>query len=315
MEIISSIKNISNSPRTVVTMGTFDGVHIGHQAIIRRLKERAAEEDAKSMIITYVPHPREIIHDMSRNPIQFLTTLQERIKLIAEQKPDYLIVHPFNKDLLRVDAERYIENYLLKYMKVQGFVVGYSHSFGRDRQGTPEFLKKLGDEKYGYFTEIVPRISNGEFIINSTNIRRLIATGDIDTANRYLGRPFHIRGTVVSGDNRGSKIGFPTVNILPLSPKKILPHIGVYCVSVLFRRKLYRGMCNIGYRPTFDGKFLTIEIHIPDHIVRARPGNEIEFRILHRIRDEKRFDSVDALIAQLEKDKLKCKEKVELEDS
>ncbi len=302
-------------PETVVTMGTFDGVHIGHQEIIRILNEKAREKGLKSVLITYVPHPREVILEMDRNPIQFITTLQERIKLLSSLGLDYLVVHPFNKDLLKLEPKRFLENYLLKFMKVKGFVVGYSHSFGRDRKGTPEFLKKMGEEKYGYFTEIVPAINDRNTVINSTNIRRLLAAGEIDLANQYLGRPFHIKGTLVAGDNRGRRLGFPTLNVLPLSPKKIIPHIGVYCVSVYFRRRTYKGMCNIGYRPTFDGKFMTIEIHLLDTVVKARPGNEIDFSIHRRLRDEIRFDSAADLVEQLNKDKINCSEKFELEDS
>ena len=315
MEIISSIKNIPNIPKAVVTMGTFDGVHLGHQEIIKKLISKAEKYKSKSVLITYVPHPREVITEINRNPIQFINTLQERIKLISEEGLDYLIVQPFNKDMLKLEPQRFVENYLLKYMKIVGFVVGYSHSFGRNREGTPDFLKKLGETKHSYFTEIVGEIRDKDFIINSTNIRRLLAAGEIELANQYLGRPFHIRGTIVKGDSRGSKLGFPTLNILPLSPKKLIPHIGVYCVSVHFRRQNYHGMCNIGYRPTFNGKFLTIEIHLLDVNVRANAGNEIDFYIHRKLRDEIHFESVDKLIAQLEKDKEKCNKNFELEDS
>lgn len=315
MEIISGIKNIPNSPSTVVTMGTFDGVHLGHQEIIAECVKKAKENDAKSVLITYVPHPREVISEPNRNPILFINTLQERLKLISDMGLDYIVVQPFNKEMLKLDPERFIKNFILKFMKVKGFVVGYSHSFGKERKGSPEYLKELGETKYNFFTNIVPEIKENDTGINSTNIRRLLAAGDIENANRYLGRPFHIKGAVVRGDNRGSKLGFPTINVLPISPKKIIPHIGVYCVTVYFKRKKYRGMCNIGYRPTFDGEFLTIEIHLLNVDVRAKSGNEIYFKIHRRLRDEIRFNSKEELIAQLNKDKIKCNENFGLEDS
>lgn len=315
MEIISGIKNIPNKPECVVTMGTFDGVHTGHRQILEQLINTAEKHNVRSVLITYVPHPREVISEISRNPIQFINTLQERIKLISDLGLDFIVVQPFNRDMLKLEPDYFIESYLLRYLRVKAFVVGYSHSFGRERKGTPRYLKELGDTKFGYFTHIVDEIRDGDFVINSTNIRRLLAAGDIEKANRYLGRPFHIKGTVVRGDSRGGKLGFPTINILPLSPKKMIPHIGVYCVSVYFRRKHYRGMCNIGYRPTFDGKYLTIEIHLLDADVRARAGNEIDFSIHRRLRDEIRFDSAEDLIAQLKNDKKQCSENFELEDS
>lgn len=309
MDVISGIENIPDRPAAVVTMGTFDGFHKGHQHVVEQLVQRAKAESVKSILITFVPHPREVLTDMKRNPIQFITTLEERIKFLSQTEIDYIIIHPFTHLIADLEAKTFLQDYILKYIDVKGFLMGYSHNFGKDRKGNPEYLKHLGDTKFNFFTEIIGEVKNEEFTINSTNIRRLIAAGDMTTVNHYLGRPYHLKGKTINGESRGKHLGFPTLNILPSSPKKIIPSVGVYCVNVFIQRKSYRGMCNVGYRPTFNGQFLTIEVHVIDAELRTLYNHEIDVDFLCRIRNEEKFESGEKLIEQLVADKETCKRK------
>jgi riboflavin kinase / FMN adenylyltransferase len=307
MDVISSIENIPDRPSALVTMGTFDGFHLGHQKVVNHLVEKAKSLGLKSILVTYAPHPREVISEMNRNPITFISTLEERIKLLSESGLDYIVVHPFTKALASVEPDIFIRNTIMKFIDVKGFIIGYSHSFGKMRKGTPQFLKELGESELDFFTEIIKEVRNEDFTINSTNIRRLIGAGDMETVTHYLGRPYHLKGKVINGEKRGKELGFPTLNILPSSPKKIIPHVGVYCVNVYIQRRNYRGMCNVGYRPTFDGHYLTIEVHVLDAELKKLYEHEIDVDFIRRIRDEIRFNSKEELIQQLEKDKVNCK--------
>ncbi len=313
MEIISSIDNLPGNPEACVTIGTFDGFHVGHRKVISRLVERASEEKVKSILITFAPHPREIVTHHERAPLRFINSLEERIQNLSGTGLDYIIIQPFNQYMANLEGEIFLERYILKRIKVKSFVIGESHTFGKNRKCTAERLKKIGHEKHHFDVEIISRVKDGNFIINSSNIRRLIATGDMESVRKYMGKPYHMKGRIISGDKRGRKLNFPTLNILPSSPKKIIPKPGVYCVKVHIRRDVGRGMCNIGYRPTFEGNHLTIEVHVINRELRNLYGRELDMEFFHFVRNEIKFHSVDELKKQLEKDKKYCKE-LKLED-
>lgn len=313
MEIISSLDNLPGNPEAYVTIGTFDGFHLGHQKVISRLVEKAREDQVKSILITFAPHPREIIQNVTLEPICFINSLEERIQNLSATGLDYIIVQPFNQYMANLEGEVFLERYIMRRILVKGFVIGESHTFGKDRKCTAQLLKALGEQKYGFDVEIISRVRDGDFIINSTNIRRLIATGNMESAKKYMNKPFHMKGRVISGEKRGRSLSFPTLNILPSSPKKIIPKEGVYCVKVHIQRKTFKGMCNIGTRPTFEGNHLTIEVHVIDQELDNLYGRELDMEFFHYVRDEMKFNSVDDLKKQLEKDKKYCKE-LKLED-
>lgn len=313
MEIISSIDNLPGNPQAYMTIGTFDGFHLGHQKVISRLVEKASQDNVKSILLTFAPHPREIVANTSGEPIRFINSLEERIQNLSVTGLDYIVIQPFNQYMANLDGEMFLERYILKRIQVKGFVIGESHSFGKDRLCTASRLKELGQKKYNFHVEIISRVTDGDFIINSTNIRRLIATGDMESVKKYMNKPFHMRGRVISGEKRGRTLNFPTLNVLPSSPKKIIPKEGVYCVKVHVRRKTFKGMCNIGYRPTFEGNHLTIEVHVIDQELNNLYGRELDMTFFHYIREEMKFKSVDELKKQLENDKKYCKE-LKLED-
>ncbi|MDD5582952.1 MAG: bifunctional riboflavin kinase/FAD synthetase [Candidatus Marinimicrobia bacterium] len=307
MEIISGVDNLPGYPEAYVTIGTFDGFHLGHQKVIERLVEKVQNEKVKSVLITFAPHPREIVGNKTSEPIRFINSLEERIQNLASMNLDYLIIQPFNHYLANLEGEIFLEDYLLKNIQIKGFVMGENHTFGKDRKCTAFRLKELGEKKYNFDVEIISRVRDGDFIINSSNIRHLIATGKIELANKYMKKPYHLKGRVISGEKRGRTLQFPTLNILPLSPKKIIPKEGVYCVKVHIIGKSYKGMCNIGYRPTFERNHLTIEVHVIDQKLSNLYGREIDMEFFHYVREEMKFDSVEELKKQLEKDKIYCK--------
>jgi riboflavin kinase/FMN adenylyltransferase len=313
VEIVSSIDNLPGYPEAYITIGTFDGFHLGHQRVVSRLVEKAEQSRKKSILITFAPHPREIIADNTKEPIRFINSLEERIQNLSVTGLDFIIIQPFNQYISNLDGETFLERYILKRINVQGFVIGESHTFGKDRKCTAQRLKELSEKKYDFDVEIISRVTNGDFIINSSNIRRLIATGDMESAKKYMKKPFHMKGRIITGEKRGRTLNFPTLNILPSSPKKIIPKVGVYCVKVHIQRNVYKGMCNIGYRPTFQGNHLTIEVHVVDQKLNNLYGRELSMEFFHFMREEKRFENVDELKKQLEKDKIMCRD-LKLED-
>jgi riboflavin kinase / FMN adenylyltransferase len=313
VEIISSIDNLPGNPEAYLTIGTFDGFHLGHQKVISRLVEKAQNEKVKSILITFAPHPREIVTHHSPMPIRFINSLEERIQNLSGTGLDYIVIQPFNQYMANLEGEIFLERYILKRIRVKGFVIGESHTFGKNRTCTAQRLKKLGEEKYHFNVDIISRVTDGKFIINSGNIRRLIATGKMESVRKYMNKPYHMKGRIISGEKRGRTLNFPTLNILPSSPKKIIPKVGVYCVHVHIRRDVFKGMCNIGYRPTFEGNHLTIEVHVIDHELKNLYGRELNMEFFHFVREEKKFHSIDDLKKQLEKDKNYCKE-LKLED-
>ncbi|WP_421774723.1 bifunctional riboflavin kinase/FAD synthetase [Gracilimonas sp.] len=301
MAELIELKNITRDPNTVVTVGTFDGVHQGHRALMEAVVAKARERNARSVVVTFDPHPREIINP-GKEGIKLLTTLKERAEILEDLGVDVLLVIPFDRDFSLLSSEEFVRDIIFEKVGVSEFVIGYDHHFGRDRKGTIETIEKLGEE-LGFGSYVVSKQEMGEVTISSTVIRNTLAEeGDVKQAAEYLNRHYLLNGIVMHGDERGRTIGYPTANLKPEHENKVIPKNGVYAVKVRVNNDWYGGMMNIGVRPTFGEDERTLEVNIFEFDQEIY-GDTIQVRFIDRIRDEKKFDGVEALKAQLGMDK------------
>lgn len=284
----------------VLTIGTFDGVHIGHQKIIQRLNEIKKGHQQRSVILTFYPHPRRVL-DHS-NDIKMLTTLEEKIQLLENFGLDDLIVEPFTKEFSRLSALDFVRNILVLKLQLKKLVIGYDHQFGKNREGNFEQLIEFG-ELYGFEVEKISAQEIEHVSVSSTKIRKAIEGGDIDTANKYLGYHYLLTGDVVKGQGIGRKINFPTVNLHINEDFKLIPKKGVYVVKAKFRNEHSYGIMNIGFRPTVGGKGQTIEVHLLDFSGDLY-GSRMQLEVLTRLRDEKKFENIEELKEQIGKDEI-----------
>lgn len=287
----------------MVTIGTFDGVHLGHRMIIERLKELAQKYDGETVIFTFFPHPRLVTAPGETN-LRLLTTLEEKMELFEDLGIDHLVVYPFTKEFSQLSYAEFVQQILAGQIKTRCLVVGYDHKFGKNREGGFEYLQECA-RKYQFDIEKQEPLSIDENHISSTKIRDAIQAGDIKKANRYLGYPFTLHGKVVEGKQLGRKIGFPTANIEASDPHKIIPGYGVYAVKIKVNEISFSGMLNIGSRPTFNQNAdqRSIEVHIfdfNDDIYNAG----ITLTFIDKIREEQKFNGIEALANQLMKDKI-----------
>ena len=287
----------------VLTIGTFDGVHLGHRKIIARLNELATQIQGESVIFTFDPHPRKVIAPKETN-LRLLTTLDEKIDLFMQSGIDHLIIYPFTPEFAQLNYEEFVEKILVAQIHTQYLVVGYDHKFGKNRQGDYRFLKACADRHKFQIEELDVLLMN-ESHISSTKIREAIQHGDFETANTFLGYPFTLHGTVVEGQKIGRKIQFPTANIEASDPDKIIPGYGVYAVQVKVQEKIYRGMLNIGSRPTVNSNadHRSVEVNIFDFESDIY-GESIEIIFFSKLREEQKFESLEVLKEQLENDKI-----------
>ncbi|NGP76332.1 bifunctional riboflavin kinase/FAD synthetase [Balneolaceae bacterium YR4-1] len=303
------LNDVTHDANSVVTVGTFDGVHAGHRAIMDTVLRKAEERNARSVIVTFDPHPREIINPGDAG-IKLLTTLPERREILEELGIDRMVVIPFDRDFSLLSSEEFIRDIIYGKIGVAEFVIGYDHHFGKDREGSIETVEQLGKE-LGFETYVVSKREVGAKTVSSTAIRNAISEkGDVEEAAEFLQRLYRLNGTVIHGDKRGKEIGYPTANIKPEDSRKIIPKDGVYAVDVRYEGKWYHGMMNIGTRPTFDEQVRSLEVHLFDFDEEIY-GKEVQVRFVKRIRDEKKFSSVDELISQLQKDEKEAKEILE----
>jgi riboflavin kinase/FMN adenylyltransferase len=290
----------------VVTIGTFDGVHLGHRKIVSRLHDLAAANDGESVIFTFHPHPRKVVAASETN-LRLLTSFEEKIALFEKYGVDHLIVYPFTPEFAQLTYEEFVEQILVGQIHTKSLVVGYDHKFGKGRAGDFDLLKACAD-RLGFSIEKLDVLLMNESNISSTKIREAIEAGDITTANAFLGYPFTLHGTVVEGQKIGRTINYPTANVDTSDPDKIIPGYGVYAVKVVVRNKEYLGMLNIGSRPTVNhnADHRTVEVNILDFDAEIY-GEEIKVIFYHKLREEQRFASLDALKQQLAKDKFNTK--------
>ena len=300
MAEIIFLKNVARDVNTVLTVGTFDGVHAGHRVLINTVVEKAKEKNSRSVLVTFDPHPREIINP-GKSGIKLLSTLEERSELLADLGVDEMVVIPFDRDFSLLTSEEFVREIIWKKIGVKEFVIGYDHQFGRNREGTVDTVQQLGAE-LGFTSHVVSRQEVEHKTVSSTAIRNAIQNeGDMKLAATFLERFYILHGTVVHGERRGNKIGFPTANIHPENPGKIIPKKGVYAVWVRVEGSYYKGMMNIGVRPTFKGKEQTLEVHI-FNFDQDIYGMDVQIQFVERIRNERSFDGAEELIEQLKTD-------------
>ncbi len=304
MKVYHSLEEFKKLDNAIVTTGTFDGVHIGHQAILKRLVEFAKKEGGESVLITFFPHPRMVLQkDLS---IKLLNTVSEKISLLSKTGIDHLLVFPFTKEFSRMSSVDFVRDILVNKIGTKKLVIGYDHQFGRNREGSFSHLLEFGPV-YGFDVEEISVQDIDDISVSSTKIRHaLVNNGDVKTAGKYLGSLYHLSGNVVDGKKIGSKIGFPTANINIEEDYKLIPKDGVYVASLEIDKKHYYGMLNIGNRPTVKGKDRTIEVNIFDFDMEIY-NHEIKLCFIERLRDEIKFDSIDALKKQLELDMVDAK--------
>jgi riboflavin kinase / FMN adenylyltransferase len=294
---IDEFKRLSNA---IVTIGSFDGVHKGHQKILKRLAELASETNGKTVVMTFWPHPRMVLHP-EKNDLKLLSTIEEKTKLFSLYGVDHLLIIPFSKEFSEISAEDFIRKILIDTIGTKKLVIGYDHRFGRDRAGDFELLKAKSAE-YNFEVEEISREDVKNIGVSSSIIRESLIKGDIKTAAEYLGRPYELSGHVEEGRKLGRTIGFPTANIETSDAHKLIPADGVFAVLVEIGKEVYKGMMNIGLRPTVNGHRRKIEVHIfnfDKNIYQV----ELIVHFIERLRDEVKFADLDALKTQLYKDK------------
>src|SRR5687767_5755733 len=327
MHVHNGIENLPDFRNAVVTIGTFDGVHLGHRQIINKLKEEAAEVNGESVIITFHPHPRKVVSSTILG-IRLINTMEEKIGLLASLDVDHLVIVPFTDAFANQSAEDYVKNFLADKFHPHTVIIGYDHRFGKDRLGDYKLLEKMAPE-LGYRLKEIPRHILDEIAISSTNIREAILHGDFETANKLLGYEFFFEGEVVHGDKMGRQLGYPTANLKIFNEEKIIPGDGIYAVYVemvngqwsmvntksqpssadihhspfTIDHSRHKGMMSIGFRPTMDGKKRVIEVNIFDFYKEVY-GQTLRVFVKKYLRAEVKFNSIDELKTQIGEDKV-----------
>jgi riboflavin kinase/FMN adenylyltransferase len=300
LKTFQSIYDFRPKNKTVLTLGTFDGVHFGHKKIIEKLIQNASFCECESLVLTFFPHPRMVLQDS--NEIKLLNTIEERTELLQKAGLDNLIIHPFDQAFSRLTAEEFVSSILVDQLHVKKIIIGYDHRFGRNRTADIHDLINFG-EKYDFEVEQISAQEIDEVSVSSTKIRNALMNGHIRLANDYLGYHYFLSGTVIKGKGIGRTLDFPTANLQIQETYKLIPKNGVYIVQSLIENKLVFGMMNIGFNPTVNGETKSIEIHFFDFDGDLY-SKKIEIQLLDRIRDEVKFESIEKLKEQLFKDKI-----------
>ncbi len=297
MKIFRGLKEFKETKKSIITVGTFDGVHIGHQKIIKKLNSLKKEGD-NSVLLTFYPHPRMVLQDESK--IKLINTLEEKIELLNKAGLDCLVVEPFTKQFSRLSALEFTKDILIDKLNLKKLVIGYDHRFGKNREGNFEQLEEYG-MAYGFKVKEISAKDIKDVTVSSTKIRLALQEGNIEIANKYLGYNYLLTGKVVRGQGLGNKWNYPTINIQIPNPYKLIPKNGVYIVSAQLRESQFFGIMNIGIRPTVNGKSKTIEVHLLDFKADVY-GDDIKVCVIKRLRDEQKFPSIDDLVIQIKKD-------------
>ena len=299
MKVFSSISEFNSTQKTIVTIGTFDGVHIGHQKIIEKLIQGTKNSDYESLILTFFPHPRMVLHEASS--IKLLNTINEKSGFLKKMGLDNLVIHPFDKEFSNLSAEEFVKTILVDSFNIQKIIIGYDHRFGKNRAANIDDLIAFGD-KYGFEVEQISAQEVDSVSVSSTKIRDAIANGTMAVANEFLGYNYILSGKIIKGKQLGRTIGFPTANVKIEENYKLIPKNGVYIVKSIIQEKTVFGIMNIGLNPTVNGEDLSIEVHFLDFDI-AIYNTEITVSVIDRIRDEQKFSSIDLLKVQIQKDK------------
>ena len=310
MTSYNNINEFSSIDNTILTIGTFDGVHLGHQKVLERLTNSAKENNLKSTVLTFFPHPRTILNP--NKPLKLINSVKERTELLNRSKVDNLIIHPFDKNFSELDPEKYVVEILVKKLKAKIILIGYDHKFGKNRTADITDLKIYG-KKYGFKVIEIKAEEISNIAISSTKIRKAISEGNISTAKKYLGYDFSLSGKIVHGKSIGRTLGFPTANIEVKEEYKLIPKNGVYLIQSVINHNKYFGMMNIGIKPTIKESSKTIEVNFFDFEGDLYHKN-IEVNIKKFIRDEIKFDSLELLKSQILKDKINCNSIIDIID-
>lgn len=300
MKIYHNIDDFLPVKNAVVTIGTFDGVHLGHRKIIEGIKELAKEAGGETVILTFFPHPRMILHPEDQN-LKLITTIDEKARLLEQLGVDHLIITPFSRDFSNQTAEEYIRDVLVNKIGTKKIVIGYDHRFGKDRKGGLADLQRLAPV-YGFDVVEIPEQDINDVAISSTRIRQALLNGQTELANDFLGYPFFISGKVVRGDQIGRQIGYPTANIAVQESYKLIPSDGIFAVNVYVDDNVYAGMGYIGHRPTISGMTRNIEVNIFD-FDQDIYNKSIRMSFINYVRGDIKFESLEQLKEQLGRDK------------
>lgn len=303
MNVFQNIENYTPETKCVLTIGTFDGLHIGHQKIIKELVKLARDQKKAATILTFFPHPRMVLQKESN--LKLIDTLEEKKNLLEKLGIDNLIIHPFSKSFSRLSAREFCRDILAEQLKISTLFIGYDHRFGKNREATAEDLIAYG-KLFDFDIQIIPAQVCNEITVSSTKVRKAIDAGDFEQVSQFLGRYFELRGTVVKGQGIGRTLQFPTANIQIEESYKLIPPRGVYLVKAQTTTDSWKGMMNIGVRPTINGENQTLEVHLFE-CESDLYNKELRLSFLEKIREEQKFDSLEELKIQLEKDKEICK--------
>ncbi|MCK9426407.1 MAG: bifunctional riboflavin kinase/FAD synthetase [Ignavibacteriaceae bacterium] len=302
MRVYNDLFLIEKNDNTIITIGTFDGVHLGHQEIFNVLINKSKTSGCRSFVITFEPHPRTIIQPNSQ--LKLLTTFQEKVEILEKMGIDNLLVIPFTKEFSQLTSEEFFRKYILEGLGVKKMVIGYDLHFGKGRDGDEQKIRELGSVN-NFEVQKTEAVTINETVVSSSNIRNALSEGEVKNAAQLLGRNYSFSGLVVGGDKRGRELGFPTANIKLENEFKLIPKNGVYAVKVLLENSIFNGVMNIGLRPTFKETTIVLsEVHILNFNEDIY-GKQIGVEFIARIRDEKKFASKEELIKQIEIDKQK----------
>lgn len=299
MKIYQSLNEFIPTKKTIVTLGTFDGVHLGHNVILDKICNIAKQENLESVLLTFFPHPRLIVSNDSE--IKMLNTMAEKAMLLEQKGIQNFIIHPFDKLFSELSPREFVEQVLIKQLNIHKIIIGYDHKFGKNRAADFNDLIAFGKE-FGFEVEEISAKQVNEVSVSSTKIRNSLLEGNISLANAYLGYSYMLSGIVVKGNQLGRTIGFPTANIEIPENYKLIPKNGVYIVTAIVNKKTIFGMMNIGVKPTLGENLLSIEVHLLQFSEDIY-GQEIQVNVIERLRDEQKFESFESLKSQLEIDK------------
>jgi riboflavin kinase/FMN adenylyltransferase len=303
MNVVNGIENYKADSKSILTIGTFDGVHLGHQKIIASLVTKAKQQNLQANILTFFPHPRMVLQKESN--LKLIDTLEEKQNLLSELGIDNLIVQPFSKEFSKLTAIEFTRDILVNELGMSALMIGYDHRFGKNREASVEDLIRYG-ESYNFEVTVIPAQDISSITVSSTKIRDAIKISNFKKVNQFLGRPYELNGKVIKGNGVGRTIKYPTANIEIKEKYKLIPPKGVYLVKIYLGENEFLGMMNIGNRPTINGLNETIEIHIFD-FDKDIYGKNLKVCFLKKIRKEKKFDSLTSLKNQLKKDEENCK--------